>query len=356
MVFAPRFEIVEEALEDGCFLTSDVGPGDTTWSVDERRKLTGGRYFIGDAHDEERVLLRGRRRDQHPRPAWVRVLDAWLLASGHAPEEAPARLRLPVRRGVGRDHLEHRGHRRRAASRWAATRPHRGVRHAVQVHRLLGGLQIRCGGWPSQWWSKGHAKRTAPTIADVRAVTIRYSATEEHDLYLGTFLYTDCGKVGVTVDGVAPAESPIDLYLNEYGGTTANVKIASAVPGRKPHRRPHRPVRTQRRQHRVLLLLRLPVAARAAGRSGPAEGVSGRVAGHRLRHRPRVQEASGLAPLASPEARVQGPRRRVHGRLLEQQAAARGRDLSVRDHRVCARGTAAPQAGEVVSIRCPERR
>ena len=86
-------------------------------------------------------------------------------------------------------------------------------------------------GWPSQWWSKGHAKRTGPNdIADVRAVTIQYSATEEHDLYLGTFLNTDCGKVGVTVDGVAPAESPVDLYLNEYGGTTANVKIASAVP------------------------------------------------------------------------------------------------------------------------------
>ena len=34
MVFAPRFEIVEEALDDGCFLTAPVGPGDTTWSVD----------------------------------------------------------------------------------------------------------------------------------------------------------------------------------------------------------------------------------------------------------------------------------------------------------------------------------
>ena len=199
-------------------------------------------------------------------------------------------------------------------------------------------------GWPSQWWSKGHAKRTGPNdLADVRAVTIQYSATEEHDLYLGTFLNTDCGKVGVTVDGVAPAESPVDLYLNEYGGTTANVKIASAVPAGN-----HTVVLTalfdkQRRQHRVLLLLRLPVAAGAAGRSGPAEGVSGRVAGHRLRHRPRVQEAPGLAPLASPEARVQRPRRRVHGRLLEQQAAARGRDLSVRDHRVPPRATAWPR-------------
>ncbi|MDR3700925.1 MAG: hypothetical protein P4L56_14865, partial [Candidatus Sulfopaludibacter sp.] len=57
MVFAPRFEIVEEALDDGCFLTADAGPGDTIWSVDSGAALTGGRYFIGDATSEERVLL-----------------------------------------------------------------------------------------------------------------------------------------------------------------------------------------------------------------------------------------------------------------------------------------------------------
>ena len=57
MVFAPRFEVVEQALDDGCFLTAGVGPGDTTWSVDSGAGLTGGRYFIGDAANEERVLL-----------------------------------------------------------------------------------------------------------------------------------------------------------------------------------------------------------------------------------------------------------------------------------------------------------
>jgi hypothetical protein len=29
MVFAPRFERIEEELEDGCFLNADVQPGDT---------------------------------------------------------------------------------------------------------------------------------------------------------------------------------------------------------------------------------------------------------------------------------------------------------------------------------------
>ena len=118
------------------------------------------------------------------------------------------------------------------ASRWAAIR--RGSRSPTARCKYTGfweDYKYGAAGWPSQWWSKGHAKRTGPNdLADVRAVTIQYSATEEHDLYLGTFLNTDCGKVGVTVDGVAPAESPVDLYLNEYGGTTANVKIASAVP------------------------------------------------------------------------------------------------------------------------------
>src|SRR5690606_9009525 len=66
-------------------------------------------------------------------------------------------------------------------------------------------------GWPSQWWANGHAKRTAPNDAgDLRQVTIKYSATEQHDLYVGTFLYTDCGKIRVEVDGVETAESRID--------------------------------------------------------------------------------------------------------------------------------------------------
>src|SRR5574340_751128 len=48
------------------------------------------------------------------------------------------------------------------------------------------------------------------------------------------------------------------------------------------------------------------------------------------RYRPRLQEASGLARLAAAEARVRRPRRRLHGRLLEQQAPAGGRELSLR--------------------------
>ena len=97
----------------------------------------------------------------------------------------------------------------------------------MQVHRLLGGLQVRRGGWPSQWWSTGHATRTAPANGgDVRKVAFSYSQTAMHDLYLGTFLNTDCGKVTVSVDGVVTTH---DLYLNEFGGTTANLKVRGNV-------------------------------------------------------------------------------------------------------------------------------
>ena len=61
-------------------------------------------------------------------------------------------------------------------------------------------------------------------------MSFRYSQTDTHDLYLGTFLNTDCGKVAVSVDGVDLPGSPFDLYLNEYGGTNANVKLAGGVP------------------------------------------------------------------------------------------------------------------------------
>ena len=193
--------------------------------------MTGGRYFIGDATNEERVLLvAGGASSIHVQRGY----------ESSTPASWPAGTRmkkLPPISGFQSD------------VEWGATISNIAVTGDASLK--VGGDSARIEesdkrcqytgywedykygavGWPSQWWSKGHARRTGPNdLADVRAVTIQYSATEEHDLYLGTFLYTDCGKVGVTVDGVAPAESPVDLYLNEYGGTTASVKIASAVP------------------------------------------------------------------------------------------------------------------------------
>ena len=231
MVFAPRFEVVEEALADGCFLTAPVNPGDTNWSVDGGASLTGGRYFIGDESNEERILLLagGATSIQVQRGFESSTPGSWPAGTRLKKLPPVSGFQSDVEWGAAISKIAVTGD----ASLYVGGDSER-IEEADARCKYTGfweDYKYGAVGWPSQWWSKGHAKRTAPNdIADVRAVTIQYSAMEEHDLYFGTFLNVDCGKVGVTVDGVAPAESPVDLYLNEYGGTTANVKIASTVP------------------------------------------------------------------------------------------------------------------------------
>ena len=52
-----------------------------------------------------------------------------------------------------------------------------------------------------------------------------------------------------------------DLYLNEYGGTTANLKVRGNVAAGNHAVEITATVRQERRQQRVLLLFRLPLAA-----------------------------------------------------------------------------------------------
>jgi hypothetical protein len=227
MVFAPRFENVEQDLQDGCFLTAGVGASNTTWTVDDTSKLTGGRYFIGTPTSEERIQLLS-----------VASGTQITVARGFeasTPGTWPAGARLkklsPLSGFIG--NVE-----------WGCTISNIAVTGNGSL-KVGGGSErieeadARCkytgfwedyaygGTFPSQWWSKGHAKRTAPSSAlDVRKVTLRYSYPRQHDLHLGTFLNTDCGKATVSVDGVATTH---DLYLNEYGGTTANLKVRGGV-------------------------------------------------------------------------------------------------------------------------------
>ncbi len=229
MVFAPRFENVEGALEDGCTLAADVGPSDTVWQVEDSSALSGGRYFIGTPTSEERVRLLS--------VDSSRQITVERGFEGSTPGSWGAGTRMkklsPIS-GFSSD-IE-----------WRATISNL----TVTGDRLLkvgGGAprieesDARCkytgfwedytygGGFPTQWWSMGHARRCAPNNpADIRKVTIRYSYQAPHDLYLGTFLYTNCGKISVSVDG-DPATTH-DLYLNEYGGTTANLKLRTGVP------------------------------------------------------------------------------------------------------------------------------
>lgn len=229
MVFAPRFERTEEELEDGCFLTGSVIASDTTWSVDDTSRLTGGRYFVGDQSSEERVLL------AQALPGQIKVQRGY---EGTTPQAWPAGARickLSPKSGFSSD------------VEWRATISNIDVTGDASLK--VGGAAPRIeesaprckyegfwedykygAGWPSQWWSGGHARRTAPAnVNDLRKVSLSYSQTALHDLYLGTFLNTDCGWIRVVLDGVEVPGSPFDLYLYEYGGTTANIKIASNV-------------------------------------------------------------------------------------------------------------------------------
>ena len=228
MVFAPRFELAEAELEEGCFLTSGVGPMDTMWQVDDSSKVGSGRYFIGTDSEEERVrLLSIESSTQITVERGCQGSTAGTWAPG-------ARMkRLSPMSGFASD------------VEWRATISNIATTGDASLNVGGGSERIeasdkRCTfsgywesyaygqGWPTQWWSSGHARRSAPpSPEDARSVSIRYSFPRQHDLYLGTFLYTNCGKISVSVDGGAPTTH--DLYLNEYGGATANIRLRQAL-------------------------------------------------------------------------------------------------------------------------------
>ena len=226
MVFAPRFEATEAELQDGCFLTAGVDTVAAAWSVDDVSQLTGGRYFIGDPANEERVLLLATDTGQ------VTVQRGY---EGTTPQtwSAGARMKkLSPKSGFASD------------VEWSAAISNIAVTgdSSLKVGGAAARIEesdTRCkytgfwenyaygGSFPSQWWSGGHAKRTAPANGgDLRKVVLSYSQTQVHDLYLGTFLNTNCGKVSVSVDGAATTH---DLYRDEYGGIVANLKVRGSV-------------------------------------------------------------------------------------------------------------------------------
>jgi len=224
LVFAPRFERIEEELEDGCFLTAGAAPSDTVLQVDDTTKLTGGRCFIGDPSSEERLLF-----VSADSPTQITVQRGYENSTA-ASWPAGTRLKKvsPVT-GVAAD-IE-----------WRVTLSNITVTGDRSLKVGGGAPRIeesdsRCkyhghwedyryaAGWPTQWWSGGHAKRTTSGT-----VSVRYSYPTAHDLYLGTFLSTASGEISVSVDGDTPSSH--SLYLNEYGGTTANIRLRSGLSG-----------------------------------------------------------------------------------------------------------------------------
>ena len=160
MVFAPRFEATEAELQDGCFLTAGVDAVAAAWSVDDVSQLTGGRYFIGDPANEERVLLLATDTGQ------VTVQRGYEGTTPRAWSAGARMKKLSPKSGFASDvewsavisNIAVTGD--SSLKVGGAARADRGVGRAVQVHRLLGELRLRRR--PSRRSGGAVATRSAP--------------------------------------------------------------------------------------------------------------------------------------------------------------------------------------------------
>ncbi|MFB3778828.1 MAG: hypothetical protein ACE141_14515 [Bryobacteraceae bacterium] len=82
------------------------------------------------------------------------------------------------------------------------------------------------GNWGTEtgFFSKGYARR-ASAVGD--SVTVFYSCPSQHDLYIGTSLYSDRGKAGIRLDG--DEETELDCYLDAEPAVVTRRKVRSAV-------------------------------------------------------------------------------------------------------------------------------
>jgi hypothetical protein len=83
------------------------------------------------------------------------------------------------------------------------------------------------GAWGVEqgFFSGGYAKR-ASTVGDT--VTVRYSCSVTHDLYVGTSLYVDRGVAGIRLDG--GAETDLDCRLSTDAQVNTRRRVRTAVP------------------------------------------------------------------------------------------------------------------------------
>jgi len=246
LTFAPRFEDVEYGLAAGGLLKDAVAaspPGtEEEWRVaNAEAMLAGLKYYVGTANVEERITC----------------LANFGLVKPNPEDPATWYYRTLVRRGEDSSTPQawSPGTRIQRISTITGTRSD--IEWQVRISNLTvtGDRTLKVGGdaprieesdgrcryegfwedyrygagWPTQWWSLGHARRCAPNDSqDLRAVTIRYSYPREHDLYLGTWLGRDAGRIQVTIDDGTPTTH--DLYLNDYNGLAAMKEFAAALP------------------------------------------------------------------------------------------------------------------------------
>mgnify|MGYP000392139417 CR=1 FL=1 len=247
LTLAPRFEDVEYGLAAGGRLKEGVAaspPGtEEEWhAIDAEAMLAGLKYYVGTSNAEERIMC----------------LANFGLVQPDLEDPATWFYRLLVRRGEDSSAPQAWPPDTRIQRISTITGTRSDIEWQVRISNLTvtGDRTLKVGGdaprieesdgrcryegfwedyrygadWPTQWWSLGHARRCAPNATqDQRAVTIRYSHPREHDLYLGTWLGRDAGRIEVSIDGGMPVVH--DLYLNDYNGLAAMKRLAAALPG-----------------------------------------------------------------------------------------------------------------------------
>jgi hypothetical protein len=240
LTFAPRFEDVEAGLREGGRLKESVtaSPAGTEeeWHLTDADKMSAGRkYYVGTPNLEERISCLANFNLEKPDPddpaTWYYRVLVRRGEDSSTPQAWPAGTRV------------------QRISTITGTRSD--IEWQVRISNLIvtGDRTLKVGGdaprieesdgrcryegfwedyrygagWPTQWWSLGHAKRCAPNDAqDRRAVTIRYSYPSQHDLYLGTWLGRDDADAAHLQLRPGHGEQAADLQPH---------------PVRKPHRR-----------------------------------------------------------------------------------------------------------------------
>ena len=247
LTFAPRFEDVEAGLREGGRLKQAVAasPAGTEeeWHLTSAEEMPAGRkYYVGTPSVEERISCIANFGLQKPNPddpaTWYYRVIVRRGEDSSAPQAWPAGTRIQRISTITGTRSDIEWQVRISNLTVTGDRTLKVGGDAPRIEESDGRCRYegywedyRYGaGWPTQWWSLGHAKLCAPNDAqDRRAVTIRYSYPSQHDLYLGTWLGRDAGRIQVTIDGGTP--NVHDLYLNDYNGLAAMKRLATALPG-----------------------------------------------------------------------------------------------------------------------------
>jgi hypothetical protein len=246
LTFAPRFEDVEAGLREGGRLKDGVAASPAgmaeEWHLTNAEEMTAGRkYYVGTPSAEERISCIANFGLQKPNPndpaTWYYRVIVRRGEDSSAPQAWPPGTRIQRISTITGTRSDIEWQVRISNLTVTGDRTLKVGGGAPRIEESDGRCRYegfwedyRYGaGWPTQWWSLGHAKRSASNDdQDRRAVTIRYSYPSEHDLYLGTWLGRDAGRIAVSIDGGAPAVH--DLYLNDYNGLAAMKRLAVGLP------------------------------------------------------------------------------------------------------------------------------